>query len=259
MTARRAAERPWLAKALATESELKLHLHQRSGIDEQVRWGKRAGIREIFRKAKQAAPAILFFDEIDSVVPHRTPGEWTPKSPSASSAKFLTELDGIEEFKGVLVLAATNRPDIIDPALLRPGRFEPGLELPAPDEQARQMIFRVHTRREASCTGRGLQKLAKDAVGFTGAEIEAVCQESCHARNSPRPFSQRLILEISVTMRHLHEALDSMQPQVAQRSTRAFLPSPSTTRENPMSFTDERGATKAQLPAAVDPIHRCAP
>jgi transitional endoplasmic reticulum ATPase len=125
-------------------------------------------------------------------------------------SQFLTELDGIEELKGVLVLAATNRPDIIDPALLRPGRFDLVFELPAPDEQARQMIFRVHTREKPLAGDVDLQKLAKDAAGFTGAEIEAVCQEA--AMLAIREAIQSTVdPEISVNMRHLRGALDSMQ------------------------------------------------
>jgi len=103
------------------------------------------GIREVFKKAKQASPCIIFFDEIDSIAPMRG-------SDAASHvvdrviSQFLTELDGIEELKGIVVLAATNRLDIVDPALLRAGRFDFLLELPLPDEKARLEIFKVHTR-----------------------------------------------------------------------------------------------------------------
>jgi len=106
-------------------------------------------------------------------------------------SQFLTELDGIEELKGVLVLAATNRPDIIDPALLRPGRFDLVFELPAPDEQARQMIFRVHTREKPLARDVDLQKLARMPSVLPGPRLRpSVRKLPCS--HSPRPFSQRL-------------------------------------------------------------------
>ena len=199
-----------LAKALATESELNFISIKGPELMSKYVGESERGIREIFRKAKQAAPAILFFDEIDSIVPHRSAGAVDSQVAERVISQFLTELDGIEELKGVLVLAATNRPDIIDPALLRPGRFDLVFELPAPDEQARQMIFRVHTREKPLAGDVDLQKLAKDAAGFTGAEIEAVCQEA--AMLAIREAIQSTAdPEISVTMRHLRGALDSMR------------------------------------------------
>jgi len=135
-----------LAKALAAESELNFISIKGPELMSKYVGESERGVREIFRKAKQAAPAILFFDEIDSLVPQRSAGGGDSLVAERVISQFLTELDGIEELKGVLVLAATNRPDLVDPALLRPGRFDLVLELPMPDEQVREMIFRVHAK-----------------------------------------------------------------------------------------------------------------
>ncbi len=122
-------------------------------------------------------------------------------------SQFLTELDGIEELKGVLVVAATNRPDLIDLALLRPGRFDLILALPMPDEKSRQMIFRVHTKEKPLAQDVDLDMLAKEADGLTGAGIEAVCQEA-----AMRAIREAIELKddpkVCVTMRHFRAALD---------------------------------------------------
>jgi transitional endoplasmic reticulum ATPase len=135
------------------------------------------GIREVFKKAKQASPCIIFFDEIDALTPRRGAGGDTSVAERVVG-QFLTELDGIEELKGVTVLAATNRPDIIDPALLRAGRFDVHLELPAPDEKARRQIFEIHTRGKPLGSDVDLERLAAATDGLVGSDIEAICREA---------------------------------------------------------------------------------
>jgi len=135
------------------------------------------GLREIFRKARAATPCILFFDEIDSIAPIRGHGSDSGVTERVIS-QMLTEMDGMEELKGVVVLAATNRIDIVDPALLRPGRFDIILELPLPEEQARYEIFKVHTKKKPLSKDIRLEELAKMTDGFSGAEIEAVCNRA---------------------------------------------------------------------------------
>jgi transitional endoplasmic reticulum ATPase len=125
-------------------------------------------------------------------------------------SQFLTELDGIEELKGVLVLAATNRPDLVDPALLRPGRFDLVLELPMPDEQVREMIFRVHAKGKPLARDVDLKWLAKEAGEFTGAEVEAVCQEAA-MRAIREAIERKADAKISLTMSHFRAALDYMK------------------------------------------------
>ena len=135
------------------------------------------GIRDIFKKARQAVPCIIFFDEIDAIAPLRG-GRNDNGVTERVIAQLLTEMDGLEELKGVTVLAASNRIDIIDPALLRAGRMDLQIELPKPDEAGRLEIFRVHTRKRPLAKEVKLAAYTKDTDGFTGAEIEAVCNRA---------------------------------------------------------------------------------
>jgi len=166
-----------LAKAVATESET--NFISVKGPEILSKWvgESEKGVREIFKKAKQASPCIIFFDEIDSVVPRRG-SEAASHVVDRVISQFLTELDGIEEMKGIVVLAATNRLDIIDPALLRAGRFDFHLEMPVPDEEARLQIFRVHTRDKPLGTDIDLKALAKATEGLVGSDIESVCRKA---------------------------------------------------------------------------------
>lgn len=135
-------------------------------------------LREIFLKARQAAPCIIFFDEIDALLPCRGGQDTDSKVPERLLGQFLTEFDGIEELQNVLVLGATNRPDMLDPASLRPGRFDLILELPPPDAKGRAAIFAVCLRDKPLEKPLDLDELAAATEGFTGAEIAAVCQQA---------------------------------------------------------------------------------
>jgi transitional endoplasmic reticulum ATPase len=135
-------------------------------------------VREIFHKAKLASPCIIFLDEIDSIAPRRGGGEASGVTDRAI-AQLPTEMDGVEELKGVTVLAATNRIDIVDAALLRAGRFDFLLELPMPDADARLAIFQVHTTGKPLAAGIDLQALAgADTIGRSGADIELICKKA---------------------------------------------------------------------------------
>ena len=133
-------------------------------------------IRDLFRRARQVAPCIIFFDEIDSLAPKRTSYSGTHATESVVS-QLLSELSGLEELKGVVVVAATNRPDMIDPALLRPGRLDRQVLVPSPDEKARLEIFKVHTKN-MPIKDVNIKDLAKRAEGFSGADIEALVREA---------------------------------------------------------------------------------
>ncbi len=169
-----------LAKAVASESEV--NFISVKGPEILSKWvgESEKGIREVFKKAKQASPCIIFFDEIDSVAPKRG-SEAASHVVDRVISQFLTELDGIEELKGIVVLAATNRLDIIDQALLRSGRFDFHLELPAPDEDARQEIFRVHTREKPLAPDVDLKSLAAATEGLVGSDIESICKKAAMA------------------------------------------------------------------------------
>ncbi|KPJ62484.1 MAG: AAA family ATPase [Planctomycetes bacterium DG_23] len=166
-----------LAKALAHESEV--NFISVKGPELLSKWvgESEKGVREVFKKAKQAAPCILFFDEIDSLAPVRGGGGDSGVTQRIVS-QFLTELDGIEELKGVLVLAATNRIDMVDPALLRPGRFDSVIELPLPDEEARLEIFEIHTRGKPLAKDVDLVQMARDGAAQTGAHIAVICHKA---------------------------------------------------------------------------------
>jgi transitional endoplasmic reticulum ATPase len=135
------------------------------------------GVREIFRHAKQAAPCIVFFDELDSMAPRRGGGN-DGNVGDRVIAQLLTEMDGIEGREGVIVLAATNRPELIDPALLRPGRFDLIVELRHPNEEERRAIFAVHLREKPIAPEVTTEELAKVTPGRSGADIEAICRRA---------------------------------------------------------------------------------
>lgn len=164
-----------LAKAIATESRVNfISVKGPSLLSKYVGESERQ-LRDVFRKARQAAPCIIFFDEIDALIPARSSGSSDSPVTDRVLSQFLTELDGIEELKGVLVLAATNRPDRLDPAVLRPGRFDEQFEIPAPDEAGRREIFEIHLRGKPFAQKISLEGLAARTEGRTGAEIASIC------------------------------------------------------------------------------------
>jgi transitional endoplasmic reticulum ATPase len=164
-----------MAKAVATESEANfLSIKGPALLSKYVGESEKA-VRETFRKARQAAPCIVFFDEIDSLVPTRSGGGMDQRVTERVVSQFLAELDGIEELTGVLILAATNRMDLIDPALLRPGRFDMLVDVPMPDKSARREIFAVHLRGKPVADEVDLDDLAARSESLSGADIQAIC------------------------------------------------------------------------------------
>jgi transitional endoplasmic reticulum ATPase len=166
-----------VAKALASESEVNFISVKGPELMSKYVGESERGVREVFRKAKQASPCILFFDEFDSLVPERGLGEDSQVTERVIS-QFLTELDGLEELKGALVLAATNRKDLIDSAILRPGRFDFILEFPLPDENTRRTIFEIHTRGKPLVSDVDLGVMAQKTEGLAGSDIEVICREA---------------------------------------------------------------------------------
>lgn len=177
LTGRPGLGKTLLAKAIAKEAEVNFIAVKGPELLSKYIGESEKGVREVFKKARQAAPCILFFDEIEALVPKRgkVMGEAVTER---VVSQFLTEMDGIEELKGVAVLGSTNRPDLIDEALLRPGRFDFVLELPAPDLKARSEIFKVHTKDKPLGKDVNLNSLAKETDGMTGAEIASICQKA---------------------------------------------------------------------------------
>jgi transitional endoplasmic reticulum ATPase len=163
-----------IAKAVANESEA--NFISIKGPELISKWvgESEKGVREVFRKARAAAPCVIFFDEVDAIAPRRKSGETDSQVTERVVSQLLTEMDGLEELKGVVVLGATNRPDIIDEALLRPGRFDKLLRIPPPDKDGRIEILKIHTKKKPLAKDVDLVKLAELTEGYTGAELSAV-------------------------------------------------------------------------------------
>jgi transitional endoplasmic reticulum ATPase len=167
-----------LAKAVANESGVNFISIKGPQLISRYVGESERGVRETFRKAKQVAPTILFLDEIDSLVPRRGSSSTDAHVTERVISQFLSEMDGIEELKGVVVLAATNRLDLVDPAILRSGRFDLLFELPSPDEKTREEIFKIHTKNKPLSPNVDLTGLAKETDGRTGSDIEFVCRKA---------------------------------------------------------------------------------
>jgi transitional endoplasmic reticulum ATPase len=204
-----------LAKAVANESNA--NFISIKGPEVFTMWvgESERKIRDIFRRAKQVAPAIVFFDEIDALAPRRGMEAGTRVTETVVS-QILTEMSGLEEMHDVIVIAATNRPDIMDPALLRPGRFDRQILVPAPDEKARLEIFKIYTGRMPLARGIDIKKLAKLTQGYTGADIEAVCREA-------GLFALRESMDSKqVSKKHFDKALKKVGPSVNQKVVEAY-------------------------------------
>ena len=166
-----------LAKAVATESEANfISVKGPEFLNKWVGESEKA-VRETFRKARQASPCVIFMDEIDSIAPQRGTGGDSNVTERVIS-QMLTEMDGLEGLNDVVVIAATNRPDIMDPALLRPGRFDKSIFIAPPDEESRKSIFGIHTRGRPLADDVDLGVLAQKTEGCTGADISAICNEA---------------------------------------------------------------------------------
>ncbi|RME78533.1 AAA family ATPase [Candidatus Woesearchaeota archaeon] len=167
-----------LAKAVANESDA--NFISVKGPELLSKWvgESERGIRKVFEKARQVSPTIIFFDEIDSLAPKRGGGGGDSNVTDRVVNQLLTEIDGLEEMHDVVIIGATNRPDIVDSALLRPGRFDRVLMAPVPDVEAREKIFKVHTAKMPLAQDVNIKELAAKAEGYVGADIEALCREA---------------------------------------------------------------------------------
>ena len=199
-----------LAKAAATESGANFIAVRGPEILSKWVGESEKAIRQIFRRARQVAPAIVFFDEIDSIAPARGYRHDTSGVTDRIVNQLLAEMDGIVPLTNVVVIAATNRPDILDPALLRPGRFDRLIYVPPPDKEARLQIFRIHTRNMPLAEDVDLDKLAEMTEGYTGADIEAVCREAAM-------IALREEFKIRpVRMEHFLKALKAIPPSLTR-------------------------------------------
>ncbi|MGZ3470973.1 MAG: CDC48 family AAA ATPase [Isosphaeraceae bacterium] len=204
-----------LAKAVASQTEVNFIPVKGPALLSKYVGESERGVRDVFRKAKLAAPCIIFFDEIDSLVPSRGGGATDSHVTERVISQFLAEMDGVEDLNGVLVLGATNRPDILDPALMRPGRFDIQVAIPLPDRVGRQQIFEIGLRDKPLAGKVDIAALAEATEGFSGAEIRAVCTRAAWAaireavaRSEP---AQDSVPRVSITRDHLNSALQEVQ------------------------------------------------
>lgn len=212
-----------LAKAVANESEA--NFISVKGPELLSKWvgESEKSVRDIFRRSRQAAPCVVFLDEIDSIAPVRGSGVGDNQVTERIVSQFLTEMDGLEELRNVVIIAATNRPDIVDPALLRPGRFDRLLYVPPPDLEARKQIFKIHTRKTPMMPDVNLDDLAKMTDGYTGADITSVANTAVmlalreHIMKSKSPEEARKTgKNVKVSRRHFQEALEKIKPISSQ-------------------------------------------
>ncbi|MEK0376048.1 MAG: CDC48 family AAA ATPase [Nitrosopumilus sp.] len=177
------------------------------------------GIREIFRKARQVAPCIIFLDEIDALVPRRSSGNSGSHVTENVVSQILTEIDGLEELHNVLIIGATNRLDIVDEALLRPGRFDRVIEVRNPDAKGRQHIFEIHTKKKPLASDVNIIKLVELTNNFSGAEIAAVANRAAIAALK-RYVCGKLqnVKEIKITQQDLIDAVDKVKPRKKEAS-----------------------------------------
>jgi len=198
-----------IAKAVATTSEA--NFISIKGPELLSKWvgESEKGVREVFRKARQAAPCVVFFDEIDAVAPKRGGSSGDSHVTERVISQMLTELDGLEDLKGVVVIAATNRPDILDEALLRPGRFDRILEVPPPDKEGRKQILQIHTKKKPLDSDVNMDKLVEMTDAMTGAEIAALVNAAAMSAIKEQVNTKEGKLRIK--MKHFENAFNKIR------------------------------------------------
>jgi transitional endoplasmic reticulum ATPase len=198
-----------LAKAVANES--KANFISIKGPEVLSKWvgESEKAVRELFKKARQVAPTIVFLDEIDSIAPRR--GLYSGSHVTESVVnQLLTSIDGLESMEGVVIIGATNKPDMLDPALLRPGRFDRLLLTPAPDRKSRVKIFEIHTKGMSLASNVSISQLAYDSDGFSGADIEGVCREAGMLA------LRENIKATKVNKKHFENAMKNIPPSITK-------------------------------------------
>ena len=209
-----------LAKAVANEAQSNFISVKGPELLNKYVGESEKGVREVFEKARANAPTVVFFDEIDSIAEER--GQRTGDSGVGERvvSQLLTELDGLEDLEDVVVIATSNRPDLIDNALLRPGRLDRHVHVPVPDREAREAIFQVHTEAKPLADDVDLPDLARRTEGYVGADIEAVCREASMAATrefvnsvSPEEMAES-VGNVRVSRQHFEHALEEVNPSV---------------------------------------------
>lgn len=211
-----------LAKAVANESEA--NFISIKGPEVLSKWvgESEKAVREVFRKARQASPTIIFFDELDSITPVRG-GRGDSQVTERVISQILTELDGLEELKDVVVIGATNRIDIVDPALLRPGRFDKLLSVPVPDLDARKDILKIHLEKKPLAEDVKIDQLAEKTEGYSGADLAALCNTTSmlvikeHITKSKTiEKAKEKLKDLKISMKDFEKTLEKMKPSATR-------------------------------------------
>jgi len=204
-----------LAKAVAHESEA--NFISVKGPEILSKWvgESEKAVRKIFRKARQVSPSIIFFDEIDSIASVRGM-EVGSRVGERVVDQILTEMDGLEELSNVIVIGATNRPDIVDPSLLRPGRFDRKILVPAPDKKAKLEILKVHTKNMPLAEDVDLEYIAEKTENFSGADLEGLVREAAMIALRENKDAEK------VTMAHFKKALEEMTPSIDKETIKSY-------------------------------------
>jgi transitional endoplasmic reticulum ATPase len=212
-----------IAKAAANESEA--NFISIKGPELLSKWvgESEKGVREVFRKARQAAPCIIFFDEMDAIAPRRGGDFGDTHVTERVISQLLTELDGLEILTNVIVIGATNRPDIIDAALLRPGRFDRLLYVPPPDRDSRIQIIKIHTNKKPLADDVNIEQLADHTEGYTGADIASLSSAAVMlavreyvSKYKDQKEADNRVKELKIQMRHFEEAMKKIRPLSTQ-------------------------------------------
>ena len=217
-----------LAKAVANEAQSNFISVKGPELLNKYVGESEKGVREVFEKARSNAPTVVFFDEIDSIAGERGRNATDSGVGERVVSQLLTELDGIESLEDVVVIATSNRPDLIDSALLRPGRLDRHVHVPVPDEEARRAILDVHTRNKPLADDVDLDKLARKTEGFVGADVEALAREASMAASrefinsvSPEEVDES-VGNVRVTMAHFEDALEEIGPSVTEETRERY-------------------------------------
>jgi len=221
-----------LAKAIATEAEA--NFVSIKGPEIYSKWvgESEKAIREVFRKAKQAAPCVVFLDEVETIIPRKDLVDDSSGVAHRVASQLLAEMDGIEELHDVLIVGATNRPDLMDPAILRPGRFDRLIYVPPPDEKSRLHILKIYVRKMPLAEDVNLENLASMTEGYSGADLESLCREAALAalrRNKEAEY---------VAWQDFQEALKIVKPSISPLTLKEYERLTETLRasERPLSM-----------------------
>ncbi|MEF8801000.1 MAG: CDC48 family AAA ATPase [Halolamina sp.] len=217
-----------LAKAVANEAESNFISVKGPELLDKYVGESEKGVREIFSKARENAPTVVFFDEIDAIATERGRNTGDSGVSERVVSQLLTELDGLETLEDVVVVATTNRPDLIDSALIRPGRLDRHVHVPVPDEEARRAILDVHTKHKPLADDVDLDAIAMRTEGYVGADLEALAREA--SLNATREFINSVDPEeadtsvgnVRVTMQHFEQALEEVVPSVTDEAREQY-------------------------------------